>query len=318
MKYLVSNSCTNDIKSNPKGYRSPSEKDMPYKEVTISTKDGLKLYGWFMYQQNTHRGSIASNNISINNNEEEGSVSNLPATFIYFHENAGNIGLRLPFCKFLYKNLKVNILVVGYRGYGYSEGTPSEQGIMLDAEAIVEYVLDKEDTEISKYVDKENVYIFGRSLGGAVAIYTVDKLKPNIRGLILENTFSSMGDMVDHLFPLFKYIKGLLLKNKWPSKDRIKNIALPMLFLLSENDELVPYKHMEDLYAISVNAPSKQKYVIIGGTHNESWQLAEKEYIKQIKGFVSKCHNSYFPVRIDDGTPVKEEEETYLINKKEL
>lgn len=85
---------------------------MLYEDVFVKTKDNLKLFGWFIKQA-------------------------LPfdcATLVYFQENAGNIGMRIPFMKRLYQNVKVNILIVGYRGYGYSEGYPTEEGLMLDGE----------------------------------------------------------------------------------------------------------------------------------------------------------------------------------------
>lgn len=110
--YVVENISTRDIKSNPQGNRHPGEAEMLYDEVYIKTRDNLRLYGWFVKQ------SIAFDY----------------PTIIYFQENAGNIGMRIPFLKKLYHKLQVNILIVGYRGYGYSEGEPTEQGLMLDGE----------------------------------------------------------------------------------------------------------------------------------------------------------------------------------------
>ncbi len=153
----------------------------------------------------------------------------------------------------------MNILIVGYRGYGYSEGTPTEEGLMIDSEAILDFILNKRDSEVSKYVNVNNVYVFGRSLGGAVALYIVDKLKPEIKGLIIENTFLSMDDMVDNIFPYLRIFKKWMLRNYWPSKERIANINLPILFLMSELDELVPFQHMQILYDLSKNSVYKQK-----------------------------------------------------------
>jgi predicted alpha/beta hydrolase len=68
-----------------------------------------------------------------------------------------------------------------------------------------------------------------------------------------------MGDMVDHLFPLLKHVKHFLLRNKWPSKERIANISTPILFLMSEKDELVPYAHMDELYIQASKAKIKHK-----------------------------------------------------------
>jgi pimeloyl-ACP methyl ester carboxylesterase len=72
--------------------------------------------------------------------------------------------------------LKVNVLVVGYRGYGYSEGYPTEEGLMLDSEAIIDYAFN----DLADMINVDDVYIFGRSLGGAVSIYIVDKLSPKV------------------------------------------------------------------------------------------------------------------------------------------
>ncbi len=77
----------------------------------------------------------------------------------------------------LYKKLKVNVLAVGYRGYGYSEGIPSEQGLMLDGEAITEYAF----KHLSDDINIDDVYIMGRSLGGAVGIHVINKLNPKVR-----------------------------------------------------------------------------------------------------------------------------------------
>lgn len=93
--------------SNPAGFRHPGEKGMDYREVTVTTRDGLRLKGWFV-RQKVPRGCD---------------------TIIYFHENAGNIGNRLQFISDFYFQLGVNVLIVGYRGYGHSEGHPSEKGL---------------------------------------------------------------------------------------------------------------------------------------------------------------------------------------------
>jgi len=91
---------------------------MQYEEVWLKTKDDHKLQGWFMYQP-------------VDAHKLE--------TIIFFHENAGNIGLRMDWFALIYHELKVNVLAVAYRGYGRSQGTPSQAGIMLDAEAMLEY-----------------------------------------------------------------------------------------------------------------------------------------------------------------------------------
>jgi hypothetical protein len=109
--------------NNPKSYRNPGERSMTYEDVIITTSDKLKLHGWFIKQKN----------------------ASAHETLIYFHENAGNIGNRLYAIEALYFELEVNILIVGYRGYGHSEGTPTEEGLERDAQAIFQFALDHKE-----------------------------------------------------------------------------------------------------------------------------------------------------------------------------
>lgn len=157
--------------------------------------------------------------------------------------------MRLNLINELIKTLKVNVVIVGYRGYGPSEGTPTESGIKLDGEAVMKYVL----TDMSNVIDTNNVFIMGRSLGGAVAINTQGTYNFPIRGMILENTFLSIGDLVDKLFPIVKPLKNVLLNNHWESKKLIGNIKVPILFIMSDRDELVPYEHMLKLRNLAEN-----------------------------------------------------------------
>ena len=91
-------------------------------------------------------------------------------TIIYFHGNAGNLGFRLDVYEQIYRDIKVNVLAVSYRGYGYSEGKPSDEGIYRDADAAVSYAF-------SSDLNPKRIYVFGASLGGAVAIYCASKYK---------------------------------------------------------------------------------------------------------------------------------------------
>lgn len=129
--------------SMPAGYRHPGESGLTYEDVNIMTKDKVKLHGWWV---------------------KAGSNPKHFRTLIFFHENAGNIGTRIPNLDILVKRLQCNVFLVAYRGYSYSEGTPDEAGLELDADATFEHVISRED------VDSDRVFVFGRSLGGAVSI----------------------------------------------------------------------------------------------------------------------------------------------------
>ena len=109
-----------------------------------------------------------------------------------FHGNAGNIGHRVPIAHILEENLGCNVLMLEYRGYGLSTGTPDETGLIVDAQTGLDYIRQKKETKDSKII------IYGQSLGGAVAIQLVAKNQNDgdIRGLVLENTFLSMRKMI--------------------------------------------------------------------------------------------------------------------------
>ena len=109
-----------------------------------------------------------------------------------FHGNAGNIGHRVPIAKVLEENIGCNVLMLEYRGYGLSTGTPDEEGIRIDAQTALDYIRHQKETQGGKII------VFGQSLGGAVAIQLVAKNQEagDIAGMILENTFTSIREMI--------------------------------------------------------------------------------------------------------------------------
>lgn len=130
----------------------------------------------------------------------------------------------------------MNIVTFAYRGYSNSDGSPSEDGLKKDADAIINYV------KTERKIDKSQLFLMGRSLGGAVSIYTAHRYPNLFSGVVIENTFSSMPDMVDKLFPFVGLFKDYILKNNWPSKDLVTDINYPMLFVTGDKDEIVPHE----------------------------------------------------------------------------
>lgn len=163
---------------------------MEYKDCWFKTRDNIKLHAWF---------------IKANQNAK------LCRTLIFFHGNAGNVGARLPNIEILVKHLKTNVLILAYRGYGDSEGKPSEEGLKLDAEATLEYALN--DAEI----DNDRIFVFGRSLGASVAARLGSQKSNQLQGIILENGFTSISDMVDHLMPMVAKFKWLIQRIYYPT-----------------------------------------------------------------------------------------------------
>ena len=115
-----------------------------------------------------------------------------PVTVLMFHGNAGNIGHRVPIARVVEENIGCTVLMLEYRGYGLSTGTPDEKGIMIDAQTALDYIRQRKDLKGGKIV------VYGQSLGGAVSIALVAKNQEanDIVGLILENTFTSIKKLI--------------------------------------------------------------------------------------------------------------------------
>merc|ERR1712083_182922 len=142
------------------------------------------------------------------------------------------MGFRLPNLVMLHQKLNVNLFILSYRGYGESEGVPSEDGLKIDAVAALDYVL----TQRASDVEPDRVFLFGRSLGGAVAIYAASEREREggrIGGVIVENTFTAISDMVGKVFPFldFEFVKQFMLKIHCRSIDLVPRIKCKMLFL---------------------------------------------------------------------------------------
>lgn len=254
--------------SNPENMRSPVEWNLPYEEVRMKCSDHVLLHGWFIRHP---------------------TEMNKRYTILYFHGNASNIGSRLPFYAELFTQLDVNILTVDYRGYGDSEGEPSEPGLNIDAVTALEYLYSRPD------IDHKKIIVFGRSLGGAVAISllhshadTKNHQHP-VAGLIIENTFTSIADVaVNVLWPLrclHPKIVAPLLSSKWISKDKIGELNMPILFISGLMDEIIPCSQMAKLYDIAIKRDPNQKRqpmrtmkTFTEGKHNDTPLKGGQEY----------------------------------------
>jgi len=229
-------------------------------DVVIKTSDNETLHGWFFKTE------------SSNNN----------LTIVYFHENAGNIGTRLPFIKMYQKFIRCNVLLVAYRGYSYSTGVPTEEGLQRDSEAVLDHIFSRTD------IDRSRVFVHGRSLGGAVSVFVSSQKKHPIAGLILENTFLSIATMVDAIFPKLAPLKGLVLRNYWPSADRIGEIERPIFFVVSLKDEIVPAWHVLRLKEKAKKAQFTDIHQIPEGNHNGGWAVDIPLYFQKISEFIQR------------------------------
>jgi len=186
-----------------------------FEDLHIPTPDGESLHAFL-----TKPANLRSNGITI----------------LMFHGNAGNIGYRLPIARILSDEIGCNVLMLQYRGYGLSTGTPNEKGINIDSQTGLDWIRQRPDLKQTKIV------LYGQSLGGAVSIALALKNQGtgDIKGLMLENTFTSIRKMIPSAFPPARYLAPLCHQN-WPSDEMIPKLKdLPVLFLSGRKDEIVP------------------------------------------------------------------------------
>jgi fermentation-respiration switch protein FrsA (DUF1100 family) len=259
---------------NPPGNQSPAEHGMDFEDHHVNTSDGVRVHLWFIKQPR---------------------VSTCP-TILFFHGNASNIGFRLHNAKAMYEKLQANIVMVEYRGYGDSTGNPSEKGLMLDAQASLDWVRARSD------VDPHAIYVFGRSLGGAVALGLCYSNQDYLRGVILENTFLSIDEMVvvlasrmlEQANVKFKYMSfarlvlRLYLTSHWKTDARASSIRVPVMFISGLADELIPPAHSAQLFKLcSPNCPLTTLFTVEGGGHNDThMQLPVSNYYGAFRAFL--------------------------------
>ena len=236
---------------------TPDAYGIEYDDVTFRTEDGLNLHGWFV------PGKKSSPDEDLH-------------TLLWFHGNAGNINHRLGNIKMLHERVQVNVFIIDYRQYGRSEGKISEKGTYIDARAALAHL------HSQKEINQEKIIFFGRSLGSAVAVELA--LKEKCRALILETPFTSILEMGKKLYPFLPV--SLLLKTKYDSLSKIRNIKVPILIMHGDKDDLVPFEHGKRLYDMA-NEP-KEFYTIPGAGHNDTHIVGGDEYFDVIRNFVKK------------------------------
>lgn len=200
--------------------------------------------------------------------KQDSSAFSVAPTLVYFHGNAGNLGHRLPIAQGFYNSCGCNVLLVEYRGYGHSEGTPSEEGLYLDAQAALQYLVQH------PMIDHRKIIIYGQSLGGAVAIDLTShsECAANIMLLVVENTFTTIPDIAKILFSwrIIHYLPTWCYKNQFKSISKIRKVKVPTLFLSGLADSLIPSYMMKELYQ-AVGSNVKRLILFESGTHNDTW-----------------------------------------------
>jgi hypothetical protein len=207
-------------------------------------------------------------------------------TVLFCHENAGNISYSLETVR-LFLDFGVNVLVFDYRGYGRSDGQPSEQNVYEDAHAAWRWLVAVRQTA------PEKIFIFGRSLGGAVAIDLATRV--NCAGVILESTFTSAIDMGRRLYP-FVPIR-LVSRFSFDSLSKISRVSCPVMVAHSPADEMIPYAMGKALYEA---ARTEKQFIDLTGRHNDLLSLDSDLYRNALRGFLWRRHPASETERSDD------------------
>lgn len=220
-------------------YAFPS--DLPYEDVEITTADGIILKCLLLRAGQRSRLSL----LSELGDSLPAAQSELPrATVIMFHGNGYHIWHH-AFSGARFVELGCDVLLVSYRGYGFSGGTPSEKGLQRDSQAALDFVL--AHPELKKWP----IVVHGHSLGGAVSIDLVRRNPDTTHALIVENTFLSIPAIAKDL-PGIRHVT-FAINQTWESRRRIVAIprSIPILMFSGTEDEVVPPSHMKRLWEIS-------------------------------------------------------------------
>jgi fermentation-respiration switch protein FrsA (DUF1100 family) len=227
----------------------PSDWGMHYRDVAMRAEDGVALHGWFI--------PSAESDLAL----------------LFFHGNAGNISHRGDSVG-VFRRLGVNVLIPDYRGYGRSEGSPSEEGLYRDARAAWQWLVDEGG------FPPQRIIVFGRSLGGVVAARLASEVGP--RALILESTFTSARDMARDLFPVLSRL--VWLRYDLDAASYVRGVRAPTLVMHSPQDEIIPYRLGR---AVFEAAPQPKRFIDLNGGHNDGFLRSEPGYTDALRGFLA-------------------------------
>jgi len=222
-------------------------------EVWFSAEDGVKLHGWFV----PHTEPVA--------------------TLLMCHGNAGNVSDRYEWLEMLHQRVPVNLFIFDYRGFGRSEGEPTEEGCYRDAEAALNW--------LAQQKNKFPILVHGHSLGSAVAVDLAQRAPDQVAGLVLESAFTNAADMARLMFGAIPV--HWLTSMKWASDEKIVAVTIPKLFIHGEHDSIIPLRLGHKLFAAA--AAPKEFVILPDADHNDTFVAGGELYYQKIHAFVEQC-----------------------------
>jgi uncharacterized protein len=232
---------------------SPAHLGLPIQRVQFEAEDGIRLVSWVIPAAAGGKGFW----------------------LLICHGNAGNLSqFGRPDHYAGLRQLGLNQLAFDYRGYGESEGAPSEEGLYKDASAAYSYLREQLG------VEPDRIVIFGHSLGSAVAVHLAGRVPS--AGLIVEGALTSVIKRGAELYP---YIPVRWIgRSRYASIDKISRVTVPKLFLHAKGDEVIPIAHGRRLYEA---APPPKTFVELNGGHGDTFDVDSARYFGAIRGFIS-------------------------------
>lgn len=236
---------------------TPTHEGLAYEDVWLRTADGLKLHGWHV------------------------PADEAIGTVLFCHGNAGNISHRLETIALLHE-LRLHVLIFDYRGYGRSEGRPTERGTYLDAEAAWQYLVQTRGTPADRIV------LHGRSLGGSVAAHLARDRTP--AALVVESTFWDINELGRELLPLLpvRWISRL----SYATADYVRGVRCPVMVIHSRDDELIPFHHGRRVFEA---ACEPKRFLEIHGSHNSGFVECRDIYRPALREFLAGALRAFRP-----------------------
>ena len=229
----------------------------PAEEVFFTANDGVKLHGWFF---------------SANLDSPRAHL-----VLLLLHGNAGNITHRLAWYE-AWLSLGVNVFAFDYRGFGRSEGHPSEEGTYRDAQAAAQWLK-------ARGFAPQQIIALGKSLGGGVASELA--LREPLGALILQNTFTSIPDLGAEIFPFLPV--RWLHRIKYDTMSKLPRIHVPVLIAHSREDDLIRFQHSERNFA-AANQP--KQLLELRGSHNGTIEEDRERYLAGLDRFLNEHFDS--------------------------
>jgi fermentation-respiration switch protein FrsA (DUF1100 family) len=242
---------------------TPEHVGLEYEDLWLKTEDGHRINSWWMPGPRAHNGAPRP-------------------TWVYFHGSGGNISARLDGYRSIHQRLGANVLAVDYRGFGLSEGTPTEQGTYADAHAAAMEALRRNESQPD---GPGPVVFFGVSMGAAIATRIAAEQSPH--AMLLESAPPSFPDMAPVLYPWTRFLPvKMIMQLRYETRRHVARIRVPSLFVHGDQDGIVPLKYGNMAYS-AANDP-KRMLIVPGGTHDRPDLVDPEAYYGAVTQFMAE------------------------------